>query len=140
MSSPFRRAGRAGVWPASLSARAERSLLLVPALALLAVVGGREARVAEALAAQASTHAPRVLRVCADPNNLPFSNARGEGFENKLAELVARDLGAKVEYTWWAQRRGFFRNTLAAGRCDVVMGLPANFEAALTTRPYYRST
>ncbi|HYY42509.1 MAG TPA: substrate-binding domain-containing protein, partial [Pyrinomonadaceae bacterium] len=84
--------------------------------------------------------ARHVLRVCADPNNLPFSNERGEGLENKLAELVARDLGAQVEYTWWAQRRGFFRNTLKAGACDVVMGVPAAFEMALTTSPYYRST
>jgi quinoprotein dehydrogenase-associated probable ABC transporter substrate-binding protein len=81
-----------------------------------------------------------VLRVCADPNNLPFSNQRGEGFENKLAELVAHDLGATVEYTWWAQRRGFFRNTLKAGACDVVMGVPSAFELTLTTSPYYRST
>jgi len=81
-----------------------------------------------------------VLRVCADPNNLPFSNQRGEGFENKIAELLARDLGERVEYTWWAQRRGFFRNTLKAGTCDVVMGVPSAFEMALTTRPYYRST
>src|ERR671939_219491 len=66
----------------------------------------------------------RVLRVCADPNNLPFSNERGEGFENKIAELVARELGARLEYTWWAQRRGFVRNTLAAGACDVLMGVP----------------
>src|ERR1051326_388217 len=64
-----------------------------------------------------------VLRVCADPNNLPFSNQRGEGFENKIAELLAHDLGERVEYTWWAQRRGFFRNTLKAGMCDVVMGV-----------------
>ena len=81
-----------------------------------------------------------VLRVCADPNNLPFSNQRGEGFENKLAELLARDLNERVEYTWWAQRRGFFRNTLRAGTCDIVIGVPAAFEMALTTRPYYRST
>jgi len=81
-----------------------------------------------------------VLRVCADPNNLPFSNQRGEGFENKIAELLAQDLGERVEYTWWAQRRGFFRNTLKAGACDVVMGVPSGFEMALTTRPYYRST
>ena len=81
-----------------------------------------------------------VLRVCADPNNLPFSNARLEGFENAIATLVARDLGAKVEYTWRAQRRGFFRNTLKAGRCDVVMGVPKGFEMAATTRPYYRSS
>jgi mxaJ protein len=82
----------------------------------------------------------RVLRICADPNNLPFSNDRGEGFENKLAELVARELGAKVEYTWWPQRRGFVRNTLRAGRCDVMPGVPASYELVLATRPYYRST
>jgi quinoprotein dehydrogenase-associated probable ABC transporter substrate-binding protein len=81
-----------------------------------------------------------VLRVCADPNNLPFSNQRGEGFENKIAELLAHDLGERVEYTWWAQRRGFFRNTLRAGMCDVVIGVPSGFEMALTTRPYYRSS
>jgi mxaJ protein len=80
------------------------------------------------------------LRVCADPNNLPYSNERQEGFENRLAELVARDLGAEVRYTWWAQRRGFLRNTLNAGECDVVIGLPASMEMVLTTRPYYRST
>src|SRR5438477_8297437 len=82
----------------------------------------------------------RRLRVCADPNNLPFSNRRLEGFENRLANLVAREMGARVEYTWWAQRRGFFRNTLRAGVCDVVMGVPSGIEMALPTRPYYRST
>jgi quinoprotein dehydrogenase-associated probable ABC transporter substrate-binding protein len=82
----------------------------------------------------------RVLRVCADPNNLPFSNARLEGFENRIAELIARDLDARVEYTWWAQRRGFIRNTLRAGTCDVVLGIPTSFELAQATRPYYRST
>ena len=90
--------------------------------------------------AQQVARASGVLRVCADPNNLPFSNSRGEGFENKIAELLANDLGERVEYTWWAQRRGFFRNTLRAGTCDVVIGVPAAFEMALTTRPYYRST
>jgi mxaJ protein len=80
------------------------------------------------------------LRVCADPNNLPFSNRRGEGFENKLAELVAADLGMRVRYTWWPQRRGFFRNTLDAGVCDVVMGVPTALERVRVTRPYYRST
>jgi mxaJ protein len=82
----------------------------------------------------------RVLRVCADPNNLPFSNDREEGFENALARLLAREMGASLEYTWWAQRRGFFRNTLGAGLCDLVMGVPADFGLALTTRPYYRSS
>jgi mxaJ protein len=77
--------------------------------------------------------------VCADGNNLPFSNERGEGFENKLATLVANDLGAEVTYTWWPQRRGFFRETLKANKCDVVMGVPAKLDVVSTTRPYYRS-
>ena len=80
-----------------------------------------------------------VLRVCADPNNLPYSNEKSEGFENKLAELVARDLGARVQYTWWAQRRGYVRNTLRAGKCDVLMGVPTGFDPVIITRPYYRS-
>ncbi|HYD54690.1 MAG TPA: substrate-binding domain-containing protein [Gemmatimonadaceae bacterium] len=82
----------------------------------------------------------RVLRVCADPNNMPFSNERREGFENRLVELVAREMGARVEYTWWAQRRGFVRNTLRAGKCDLIPGVPTSFELVLATRPYYRST
>ncbi|PWC36092.1 substrate-binding domain-containing protein [Azospirillum sp. TSO35-2] len=80
------------------------------------------------------------LRVCADPNNLPYSNDRGEGFENRIVDLLARDLGVAVEYTWWAQRRGFIRNTLKAGLCDVVAGVPATMDMLATTRPYYRST
>ena len=80
------------------------------------------------------------LRVCSDPNNLPFSNQRQQGFENRIADLLARDLGTTVVYTWWAQRRGFLRNTLLAGRCDVVIGLPHDIEMVQTTQPYYRST
>src|SRR5918993_4281237 len=82
----------------------------------------------------------RVLRVCADPNNMPFSNQRLEGFENHIASLVAERLGAKLEYVWWAQRRGFIRNTLRAGACDAMMGLPSRLEQAATTDPYYRSS
>jgi quinoprotein dehydrogenase-associated probable ABC transporter substrate-binding protein len=104
-------------------------------MALLLLLAGGAAAAALALRRPA-----RVLRVCADPNNMPFSNERGEGFENRLAELLADELNARVEYTWWAQRRGFFRNTLRAGLCDVVMGVPASFELALPTRPYYRSS
>jgi mxaJ protein len=83
---------------------------------------------------------PRVLRVCADPNNLPFSNREGAGFENRIAELLAADRHATVAYTWSAQRRGFVRNTLKAGACDVLMGVPREFDLARTTRPYYRSS
>ena len=82
----------------------------------------------------------RYLRVCADPNNLPFSNSDGQGFENRIARLIAADLGAEVRYTWWAQRRGFVRNTLRAGMCDLIPGVPAHFDQVATTAPYYRST
>jgi mxaJ protein len=84
--------------------------------------------------------APSNLRVCADPNNLPFSNQKMTGFENRIAQILGRDLNTKIEFFWWAQRRGFTRNTLRAGLCDVIMGVPAGFEMALTTKPYYRST
>jgi hypothetical protein len=94
---------------------------------------------AMACSAQAPA-AQRVLRVCADPNNLPFSNAAGDGFENRIVAVLARELGARVEYTWWAQRRGFLRNTLNAGTCDVVAGLASGMEGVRTTRPVYRST
>jgi mxaJ protein len=80
------------------------------------------------------------LRVCADPNNLPFSNAQEEGFENVLARLVAREFGQRLEYTWWPQRRGFVRHTLDAGTCDVIMGVPRGLDRVATTDPYYRSS
>src|SRR4051812_22543937 len=93
-----------------------------------------------AACARADAHPARELKVCADPNNLPFSNRAGEGFENRIAELVARDLGARVAYTWWPQRRGFFRETIRAGKCDVVIGVPTTLEMVAPTRPYYRSS
>jgi len=84
--------------------------------------------------------APEPLKVCADPNNLPFSNKAGEGFENRLAALIAADLGRPVEYVWWAQRRGFVRNTVGEGACDVWPGVASGLETLATTRPYYRSS
>jgi mxaJ protein len=83
---------------------------------------------------------PAPLRVCADPNNLPFSNSAREGFENRIAELVARELKRTVEYTWWAQRRGFVRNTLNSGDCDLIIGTASGMEMLATTRPYYKSS
>ena len=80
------------------------------------------------------------LRVCADPNNLPFSNQHGDGFENQIATLVARELGRSLEYFWLPQRRGFIRNSLNARRCDVVMGVPAQYGLLQPTRSYYRSS
>ena len=91
-------------------------------------------------ATAAGARPDHVLRVCSDPNNLPFSDEQGEGFENRIALLIAEELGDSVSYTWWAQRRGFIRNTLRAGRCDVVIGIPWNDEMVLATKPYYRST
>jgi mxaJ protein len=89
---------------------------------------------------------PQAFRVCQDPNNLPFSNLKGEGFENRIAEIFARDLGVPVSYYSFPNRLAFIRNTLRyklpdeAYRCDVVMGVPAGFDQVSATRPYYRST
>lgn len=80
------------------------------------------------------------LRVCADPNNLPFSNQAEAGFENRIARLLAEELGVELTYVWAPQYRGFFRKTLSAGLCDLVMGVPSRFDRALPTTPYYRST
>lgn len=82
----------------------------------------------------------RVVRVAADPNNLPFTNQKLQGFENRIVELIARELDADLQYSWRAQRRGFFREAFKGDDCDVVLGVPAGFERALTTAPYYRST
>jgi quinoprotein dehydrogenase-associated probable ABC transporter substrate-binding protein len=90
------------------------------------------------------SRAPRItrhaLRVCADPNNLPFSNRNGQGFENAIAQLIARDLGDTLEYYWWPQRRAWVRHTIGEGKCDVAIGVPASFDPLTTTRPYYTST
>jgi mxaJ protein len=102
--------------------------------------GGVCALAMVASAAFAAAPPERELRVCADPDNLPFSNRAGEGFENRIAEIVAADLGAALSYTWHPQRKGFVRQTLKAGVCDLVIGVPAGYEPMLTTRPYYRSS
>ena len=107
-------------------------------LLLAACAAGGESAAADT-AAVADARRP-ALRVCADPNNLPFSNERREGFENAIVEVIGAELGLPVEYTWFAQRRGFVRNTLRAGECDVIPGIVASSELVLTTRPYYRST
>jgi quinoprotein dehydrogenase-associated probable ABC transporter substrate-binding protein len=82
---------------------------------------------------------PKVLRVCADPHNMPLSTDHGEGFENKLAELFADKLGKRVAYTWYPQAPGFVRNTLAAHKCDVMMGIPQGDDLVQVTNPYYRT-
>lgn len=82
----------------------------------------------------------RTLTACADPNNMPFSNRAEQGFENKLARLIASDLHAELKYIWWAQRRGYVRNTLNEEACDFWPGIASNVEMVATSRPYYRSS
>ena len=82
---------------------------------------------------------PKVLRVCADPHNMPLSTDQGEGFENKLAELLADKLGKRLAYTWYPQAPGFVRNTLGAHKCDVMMGVPQGDDLVQVTNPYYRT-
>jgi len=82
---------------------------------------------------------PKVLRVCADPRNMPFSNEQGEGFENKIADLFARKLGKSVGYAFYPQAPGFVRNTLGAYKCDVIMGYPQGNDIVQSTNPYYRT-
>jgi mxaJ protein len=93
-----------------------------------------------ALSAAAQSTQPPALRVCADPDNLPYSHADGSGFENRVAQLVADDFGMTLEYAWLLDRRGFVRKTMGAGLCDLIVGVPAAFERTLNTRPYYRSS
>lgn len=113
--------------------------------AVVAACGGApQAAPSHAMRADASAPARAALargelRVCADPNNLPFSDRSGAGFDNAIAGVVARALGARVSYTWHPERHGFLRETLNAGRCDVVLGVPAADPQLLTTPPYYRS-
>lgn len=114
--------------------------LMLPAALLVTFAVLRDRGVPGAFAHQV-TSAPRAaLRVCADPNNLPFSNRAGQGFENEIARLIGAELAKPVEYTWWAQRRGFVRNTLNAGACDLVIGVAAGMDMLATTKPYYSST
>lgn len=110
--------------------------LLISALAALvaATVPASATRAATAEAVDRTA-----LRVCADPNNLPFSNEKGEGFENKVAELLAKELGVPVRYTWYPDSTGFIRNTLRARKCDLVVGTVTGNDMLQNTNPYYRS-
>jgi len=98
------------------------------------------AAAAVVLIAGAARPAPAELKVCVDPYNMPFSNDKEEGFENKIAHVVARDLNAAVVNFWWPQRRGFLRNTILAGFCDVMIEAPLGFDPVALTKPYFRST
>jgi quinoprotein dehydrogenase-associated probable ABC transporter substrate-binding protein len=125
-------------WPGSLGR------LAGGALALLCLAGPIAAQQAMN---EAGPGQDKVLRVCQDPNNLPFSHRDQTGFENKISALFAQELGWKLEHTWFPQRIGFIRNTLRAKvensdrfKCDLVTGVPAGFDMAATTRPYYHSS
>lgn len=115
----------------------QRSSLGLTGLLLLAAFG------APPPAAQAQLRPglekPGVIRVCADPDNMPLSNQKGEGFEQKIAELVAKEWNAKIEYAWWPVRRGFFARALNGRYCDIAIQAPARFDMAAVTRPYFRS-
>jgi quinoprotein dehydrogenase-associated probable ABC transporter substrate-binding protein len=113
------------------------SALILAALAL-ALLGARAQTADEAGSLELVD--PEVFRACGDPRNMPFSNEQGEGFENKLAELLAAKLGKKLGYTYFPQVTGFVRNTLGSHRCDVIMGFPQGDELAQVTIPYYRTT
>ena len=129
--------------------------LIIAALAICGLCVGATAPVARASATAVASTAPAtpanpsaetpngtgvVMTVCADPNNMPFSNRAGDGFENRITQLIAHDLNMKVRYVWWAQRRGFVRNTLKDAKCDLWPGIAAGVDNVQTTRPYYRST
>src|SRR3954452_11902690 len=134
--------GRQAVQQFTTTHSATHRWLLVALLAIMALLAGREIARAQA---QDSTDLsielvdPKVLRVCADPRNLPFSNQQGEGFENKLAEFLAEKLQKKLDYMYFPQATGFVRMTLAAHRCDVIMGFPQGDDLVQGTNPYYRT-
>lgn len=109
-----------------------RSLRLAAPLLVAALAAG--------LMASTPASPDTILRVCADPFDLPFSNDKEEGFENKLARIVARDLGYSLQNFWWPHRRGFLNNSLRPRLCDVILGVPVGFDPVRTTKPYYRST
>ena len=112
-----------------------RHFLLVALLAIGVVASDRAAQ-----AQRVDLVDRTALRVCADPANLPFSNDKGEGFENKIADIVAGELKLPVEYTWFPQATGFIRQTLFAKRCDVVLGYAQGDDLVQNTNHYYRST
>ena len=101
---------------------------LAAALLVLCTVSGR-----------APADGAKPLRVCGDPNNLPFSNEKLQGIENKIADVIAKELKTTVAYTWWPHQRGVVKRVLNTGRCDVMLGIPKGYDPVLWTKPYYRT-
>ncbi|MEM7222832.1 MAG: substrate-binding domain-containing protein [Pseudomonadota bacterium] len=114
--------------------------LAAPTLAAFVGIAAFTLAASHAHAAGAEAVDRSSLRVCADPHNLPFSDKSGNGYENKIAQLLGEKLGVPVRYTWFPQTIGFVRNTLRARRCDLVIGVPLGFELLQNTNPYYRTT
>ncbi len=106
---------------------------------ILAAAGLLVGQAKPAAAQRPSVLTPGVLRVCADPDNLPFSNEKGEGFENQLAQILAKAWDSKLEYAWWPVRRGYFARALNGRYCDVALTAPTGLDLAATTQPYFRS-
>ena len=122
------------------AAAMSRVILLAAGMAAaMAVVSTGRLDAQPAAGAAAHTRPPHTFRVCADPDNMPATDDKLEGFDNKIAALMAKDLGDSVTYSWWPTRRGFVRNTLSASDCDVVFGVPKGYDLVLPTKPYYRS-
>ena len=144
---PMRAGERAGVSMASAARRVVRAAgaAAVTLLALGAAPARAQAPPPAAAGGASQQQAPfelvdpKVFRVCADPHNLPYSNTEREGFENKLAELLAKALGKSVAYTWYPNAPGFVRRTLAVYKCDVIMGMPQGDDIVQVTNPYYRT-
>jgi quinoprotein dehydrogenase-associated probable ABC transporter substrate-binding protein len=135
--------GRPKVRQLSLMNAGRPRWLAISSVAILALLCGRgpaHAQSSESGDLSIELVDPKVLRVCADPHNLPFSNDKGEGYENKIAELFAEKLQKKLDYTFFPQVMGFVRLTLGAHRCDVIMGIPQGDEMVQGTNPYYRTT
>jgi quinoprotein dehydrogenase-associated probable ABC transporter substrate-binding protein len=125
----------------TMAANCGRVLLgsAVLCVAVVAATVGRSRAQGAGLSAEFELVDPKVLRVCADPRNLPFSNEKGEGFENRIAERLAAKLDKKLAYVWYPQATGFVRNTLGAHRCDLIPGFPQGDELVQSTNPYYRT-
>jgi mxaJ protein len=121
-----------------MTARKERRPTRV-GLLLGLFLGVASALVARGASADASAAEKKKLRVCGDPNNMPFSNQKLEGIENDIAKVLAKDLGWEVEYVWWSHQRGLVRRVLNTERCDVLVGIPKGYDLVRWTKPYYRT-
>jgi quinoprotein dehydrogenase-associated probable ABC transporter substrate-binding protein len=133
-----RRRGANHAFP--LAASAAVTLLLGSAVAIAQGGPPRGSPGATARQAPFELIDPKVLRVCSDPHNLPYSNSEGEGFENKIAALLAKELGKSIAYTWYPNAPGFVRQTLALYKCDVIMGMPQGDDVVQVTNPYYHTS